>query len=343
MIAALVLEQLGLPGHPPSAAATARNKLLTRERLRDAGLPVPPFVRAHVSADARSLAGSLTFPSVVKPLALSGSRGVMRVDSEAELVESFSRLRALLQAPDIRAGRGDADDMALVEGFIEGREFALEGVMNHGALHVLALFDKPDRLDGPFFEETIYVTPSAESSRTEQAIAEGVSHAARALGLCHGPIHAECRVNDRGVFVLEVAARPIGGLCARALRFGKGTGHSISLEELLLRHALGESSEDWQREPSASGVMMIPIPRCGVFRRVEGIDNARRVTGVEDVRITAKADQLLLPLPEGASYLGFIFARAAGARDVERALRAAHGCLEFTIDPRVPVVQSRHG
>jgi biotin carboxylase len=342
VIAALVLEQLGLPGHPPLAAIAARNKLLTRERLRDAGLPVPPFVPAHVSADVSALASSLTFPSVVKPLALSGSRGVMRVDNEAEFVESFSRLRALLQAPDIRAERGDADDMALVEGFIDGREFALEGVMNHGALHVLALFDKPDRLDGPFFEETIYVTPSAESTRTQQAIAEGVSRAARALGLRHGPIHAECRVNDRGVFVLEVAARPIGGLCARALQFGKGSGSLISLEELLLRHALGETSTEWQREPPASGVMMIPIPRRGVFRRVAGIDDARRVAGVEDVRITAKADQILVPLPEGASYLGFIFARAPEAREVERALRAAHRGLEFTIDPQVPVVQSRH-
>jgi biotin carboxylase len=343
VIAALVLERLGLPGHPPLAAATARNKLLTRERLRDAGLPVPPFVPVSVSADAYDLASSLTFPSVVKPLALSGSRGVMRVDNAAELAESFSRLRALLRAPDIRARRGDGDDRVLVEGFIEGREFALEGVMNHGALHVLALFDKPDRLDGPFFEETIYVTPSAESSVTQQAIAVGVSRAACALGLRHGPVHAECRVNDRGVFVLEVAARPIGGLCARALQFGKGGGPLISLEELLLRHALGETSEAWQREPSASGVMMIPIPRGGVFRRVEGMDDARRIAGVEDVRITARADQILVPLPEGASYLGFIFARAVGARDVERTLRAAHGCLEFTIDPRVPVVQSRHG
>src|SRR6266851_1059120 len=342
VIAALVLEQLGLPGHPPSAAVAARNKLLTRERLRDAGLPVPPFVPARVPADAHALARTLTFPSVIKPLALSGSRGVMRVDNGDELVESFFRLRALLRAPDIRAERGDADDMALVEGFIEGREFALEGVMNHGALHVLALFDKPDRLDGPFFEETIYVTPSDEPPRTRQAIAEGVSRAARALGLRHGPVHAECRVNDRGVFVLEVAARPIGGLCARALRFGKGSGPLISLEELLLRHALGETSEDWQREPSASGVMMIPIPRRGVFRRVEGVESARRVTGVEDVRITAKTDQILVPLPEGASYLGFIFARAPEAREVERALRAAHRCLEFTIDPQVPVVQSRH-
>jgi hypothetical protein len=145
------------------------------------------------------------------------------------------------------------------------------------------------------------------------------------------------------VFVLEVAARPIGGLCARALRFGKGDGFLISLEELLLRHALGEASGEWQREPLASGVMMIPIPRRGVFRRVAGIDEARRVAGVDDVQITAKTDQILVPLPEGASYLGFIFARAAGASEVEHALRAAHGRLDFTIDPQVPVVQSRNG
>jgi biotin carboxylase len=343
VIAARVLEQLGLPGHPPSAAAAARNKRLTRERLRDAGLPVPHFVSAHLSSDACALAGELTFPSVIKPLALSGSRGVMRVDSQAELVASFSRLRALMQAPDIRAAHGDANDMALVEDFIEGREFALEGVMSHGVLQVLALFDKPDPLDGPFFEETIYVTPSAAPVLTRQAIAEGVSRAACALGLRHGPIHAECRVNDRGVFVLEVAARPIGGLCARALRFGNGGGPLIPLEELLLRHALGGAPGGWLREPLASGVMMIPIPRRGVFRRVAGIDDARRVAGVEDVRITAKADQILVPLPEGASYLGFIFARAADPREVERALRSAHGRLQFTIDPQVPVVQSHNG
>ena len=347
VIAAGVLEAIGLPGHPPGAAAAARNKLLTRERLRDAGLPVPTFVHASLAMDAHELARSLPFPQVVKPLALSGSRGVMRADSSAELVAAFYRLRALLQAPDIRVERRDTDDTTLVEAFIEGREFALEGVMNHGSLHVLGLFDKPDRLDGPFFEETIYVTPSAASPEVQEAITATVTRAAHALGLRHGPIHAECRVNPRGVFILEVAARPIGGLCARALRFVKaGEGDSsaaCSLEELLLRHCLGESSTDWQRESAASGVMMIPIPRRGVFRRVSGLDEARRVAGVEDVRITAKSDQVLVPLPEGASYLGFIFARAHDASEADRALRTAHERLEFTIDPEVPVLQSRHG
>jgi hypothetical protein len=238
----------------------------------------------------------------------------------------------------------------LAEQFIDGREFAVEGLMNRGSLDVLAIFDKPDPLDGPFFEETLYITPSQAPSGTQENIVRTVTEAANALGLYHGPVHAECRVNSRGVFVLEVAARPIGGLCARALRFVRreppagrtkpaagsqsdAAGAEISFEELLLRHALGEGSTEWQREPKASGVMMIPIPRRGIYR---GAD-------VVDVRLTAKLDQVLVPLPEGASYLGFIFARANHAADVDRALRAAHGCLTFTIDPELRVLQSTHG
>jgi len=223
---------------------------------------------------------------------------------------------------------------------------------------VLALFDKPDPLDGPFFEETIYVTPSSLDADTQARLIETVARAAAAIGLTHGPIHAECRVSDRGVFVLEVAARPIGGLCARALRFEsdekrgrtpfseesseKGVRplfSQITLEELLLRHALGESPAGWTREDRASGVMMIPIPHRGVFRHADGLDDARAVDGIDDIRVTAKADQLLVPLPEGASYLGFIFARADRPDNVDRALRAAHGHLRFAIDPEIPVLR----
>jgi hypothetical protein len=271
---------------------------------------------------------------VLKPVALSGSRGVMRADDPAALAAAFARLQALMRQPEVRAERNEAHATALIEGFIPGREYALEGLMHHGALHVLAIFDKPDPLDGPFFEETIYLTPSAAPDATQRAIVDGVTRAARALGLHHGPIHAECRVNAAGVFVLEVAARPIGGLCARALRFESASSNqqsAISLEELLLRHALSEAPA-WQREHSSSGVMMIPIPKRGILRRVDGIDEARQVDGVDEIHITAKPDQVLVPLPEGASYLGFIFARAARADAVERALRQAHARLAFAID-----------
>jgi len=280
---------------------------------------------------------------VLKPVALSGSRGVMRVDDDSDLAATLDRLRAIVGSPDVRAERNDAHGFALLEGFIPGREYALEGLMHQGALQVLAVFDKPDPLDGPFFEETVYVTPSAAPDGTRAAIVDAVTRAAAAIGLEHGPIHAECRVNAEGVFVLEVAARPIGGLCARSLRFRRTASPEplAPLEEVLLRHALGEAPA-WRREEVASGVMMIPIPRRGLFRGVDGVEAARRVPHIADIQITAKPDQRLLPLPEGASYLGFIFARASRAADVDAALRAAHAGLHFTIDPEFRILDAAH-
>ncbi|HYM23613.1 MAG TPA: ATP-grasp domain-containing protein [Vicinamibacterales bacterium] len=344
VIAARAAQALGLPGHPPDAAAIAKHKLRTRERLSESGLPVPWFVPIDIDRPSLSSERPWQFPCVVKPVALSGSRGVMRADDQQSLDRALARLRTLLDAPDVRAERDRTHRTALVEGFIPGREFAVEGLLHHGALHVLAVFDKPDPLDGPFFEETIYLTPSQAPEGMSGAIVAAVGAAARAIGLHHGPVHAECRVNGRGVYVLEVAARPIGGLCARALRFEPATsdpeGGQRSLEELLLRHALGEPPAGWAREASASGVMMIPIPRRGVLRGVAGIEDARAVSCVDEVRITAKTDQLLVPLPEGASYLGFIFARAGEPGAVDRALRDAHARLQFAIDPEFPVLGS---
>jgi hypothetical protein len=349
VIGARVAERLGLPWHPPAAAAAARHKQLTRERLRDAGLPVPWFLPVPLDVPTPSLSNPsnpqspipspLSYPCILKPVALSGSRGVMRADDAEGLAAAFARLQALMRQPEVRAERDEAHATALIEGFIPGREYALEGLLHHGRLQTLAIFDKPDPLDGPFFEETIYLTPSAAGDDTQGAIVDAVTRAARALGLHHGPIHAECRVNGDGVFVLEVAARPIGGLCARTLRFQPAPGpEPLALEEILLRHALGEDPTPYQRDATASGVMMVPIPKRGILRRVDGIDEARAVPGVVEIHITAKTDQLLVPLPEGASYLGFIFARAAASDAVDRALRQAHARLVFTIDPEWPLL-----
>ena len=334
VIGARVAAALGLPWHSPAAAEAARHKRLTRERLRDAGLPVPRFQPFVLSSDFSVLSSARDYPCVIKPVALSGSRGVMRANDAGELAAAIERLRALMQQPEVRAERNEAHADALVEDFIPGREYALEGLLQHGVLQVLAIFDKPDPLDGPFFEETIYLTPSSADEATQHAIVDGVTRAAAALGLSHGPIHAECRVNPQGVYVLEVAARPIGGLCARALRFQplalSPQPLAISLEELLLRHATGEAVA-CERERQASGVMMIPIPKRGIFRGVEGIEAAGQVPGIDAIHITAKPDQLLVPLPEGASYLGFIFAHGDTPGDVERALRAAHARLVFSV------------
>ena len=351
VLAAQLALAFGLPGHPPEAAAISRNKLLTRQAFKAAGLPTPWFESVAIDCDAPELAGRLSYPAVVKPLALSGSRGVMRVDGAAECVSAFERLRRLLQLPDVRVERDEAHDQALVESFIPGAEYAVEGLLDHGEFRLLAMFDKPDPLDGPFFEETIYLTPSRAPREIQQRIVAAVVAAARAIGLRHGPVHAECRVDGNTVYVLEVAARPIGGLCSRALRFRSGglkaSGYhdngsaDVSLEEVLLRHAVGEDVSGYEREAAASGVLMIPIPKRGIYRTVEGVDEARAVAGVEDVRITAKPDAPIVPLPEGKSYLGFIFARGEEPQAVDRALRDAHARLRFVIDRNVELVVGR--
>ena len=336
--AAYAAQLLGLPGNSPDAAKAARDKRLTRERLRAAGLPTPKVVVVSRHSNPRSLVARLDFPVVVKPAILSGSRGVIRANSPADFLSAFERVSRLLSAVDVRELRDAASDDVIVESYIPGREYALEGVLEHGQFHTLALFEKPDPLVGPFFEETIYVTPSRAHERAQRAIRDAIARAAHALGLFHGPVHAECRVDGCDVYVLEVAARPIGGLCARALQFNGLHGETIGLDELLLRHAAGASVQQWTREPLASGVMMIPIPAAGIYRSVRGVEAAMQVPHVWDVRITAKRDQHLVMLPEGASYLGFIFARAEEPEDVECALRDAHAQLTFEIDRALPVL-----
>jgi biotin carboxylase len=267
---------------------------------------------------------------VIKPVHLSASRGVMRADSVEEFERARARLAALLDRPDVVREGGERD--ILVEGFIPGQEYALEGLLDRGALKVLAIFAKPDPLDGPFFEETIYVTPPGMPEATERAIAATVAHAAHALGLSHGPVHAECRVNTSGVFILEIAPRPIGGLCGRALRFRTRERDGLSLEDVLLRFALGDPLEGYGREAPASAVMMIPIPGRGRYRSADGLDDARAVEGVREVVITATAGQYVEPLPEGHSYLGFVFADGGWPEQAVARLREAHARLRFTFD-----------
>jgi len=335
--AAYAARLLGLAGNPPDAVKAARDKRLTRERLRDAGLLVPSVTVLSRFADPSEVVERLSYPVVLKPAVLSGSRGVIRANDPEAFVSAFSRLQRLLATEDVRALKDPAADIVIVESFIPGHEYALEGLLEKGRLRTLAIFEKPDPLDGPFFEETIYITPPRASADVQGKINAAIAAATRALGLHHGPIHAECRVNDEGVFVLEVAARPIGGLCAQALTFAGTNGESAGLEELLLRHALGESAESWRLAAGATGVMMIPIHEGGVYRRVEGAEQALQVPHIWDLRITAKPDQILVPLPEGASYLGFIFARADTPVAVDRALRDAHAALTFVIDRAVPL------
>jgi biotin carboxylase len=341
--AARACRALGLPHHSPETADNCRDKYQSRERLRTAGLNVPVFTRFPTDANpcliVGSSANSLRFPCVLKPLALSGSRGVIRANDAADFIQAFERIRALLRSPEIQVLREETSHFIQVEGYVDGEEVAVEGLVDRGQLRILAIFDKPDPLVGPLFEETIYVTPSRLSMKAQALLVQTLERAMQALGLYHGPFHAELRINSIGAWVLEVASRSIGGLCSRALRFcSPELGENISLEELIIRLALGEDVESARREKTASGVMMIPIPRAGVYQKVEGVDEARATPGVEDIRITAKPGQKLVPLPEDASYLGFIFARAQSPEFVEDALRHAHQKLRFNISPVLPVV-----
>jgi biotin carboxylase len=327
---------LGIPFHPPSAVRACHDKYLARQLFQAAGLPVPQFFRVTLHESAAAVARRAPYPCVLKPLGLSASRGVIRANNPDEFVAAFNRIKALLEkSPDIRSAREERDQYLQVEAYIPGREFAVEGLVTGGMPRVLAIFDKPDPLEGPFFEETIYVTPSREAAAVQQAIRETVGKAVRALGLHHGPFHAELRANDSGVWMLEVAARPIGGLCSKALRFGSG----MPLEELILRHATGEDVSTLRLADRASGVMMIPIPRGGVYEGATGVEEARAVAGIEDVIITAKVGQTLVPLPEGATYLGFIFARGNEAAGVEQALRGAHARVNFRIATALPTLK----
>jgi hypothetical protein len=336
VLAALVAERLRLPWHDVDGARASRDKRRFRECMRRAGLPGPWSRTLSIDAAASALDG-VSFPCVVKPLVLSGSRGVIRADDRESLAAAVARVGRILRSTDVRALRDPAADVIQIEGFVPGFEVALEGVLDHGTLQVLAVFDKPDPLDGPFFEETLYVTPTPRADAVQAPVIAAVTRAARAAGLAHGPIHAECRVSDAGVVVLEIAARPIGGLCARALRFAGTGGAPGSLEAVLLRAAVGESVTGWRRREAAAGVLMVPIPRSGVLRDVRGIDAARRAPHVDEVVVTAKAGHRVDALPEGATYLGFVFASAPSGDAVALALRQAHAALEVVIDAAIDV------
>lgn len=329
--AARAAAALGLEASPVAAVRLTRDKIGMRQRLAAAGVAQPRFTVVGPGGDpsvAMEGAG-LSWPVVVKPVALSASRGVIRADDAGALRQAVVRIRALLEED----GGGGPDDL-LVEEFVPGPELAVEGVVVGGHLEVVAVFDKPDPLDGPYFEETLYVTPSRAPAPALAAVEALVAEAVGALGLTHGPVHAEVRLGPEGPRLLEVAARSIGGLCSRALRFGAG----VSLEQLILAAAVGAEVGDLAPAHRASGVMMIPIPRAGRLRAVDGVSAAREVPNVSGVEITVALGSVVRPLPEGDRYLGFLFAAGDTPAQVEQALRAGHRCLRFVIEPSpVPV------
>ncbi len=328
-LAGKVAGALGLPHNSVESMRMARRKDLARQSLALADLPVPGFQLLDLTRLEDPQIRAIRYPCVAKPLALSASRGVIRADKPRELYAACRRIRAILREVKDPEER----ERVLVEDFIPGPEVAVEGMLHDGELRILALFDKPDPLDGPFFEETYYVTPSRLAGDIQEMIARRVQQACEAHGLRQGPIHAELRLYKGDAWILEVAARTIGGQCARLLRFGTGSG----LEELVLAQAVGRRP---RLEPGreAAGVLMIPIPQAGILRRVEGVLAALKAPYVEDVEIYLREGYQLVPLPEGGSYLGFIFSRAPTPEKAEEALRSAHACLKVVTAPLLPVL-----
>jgi biotin carboxylase len=315
-VAALAGERLGLTHTDPQAVAATRDKSLMRELLMGTAVRQPAFAIAHTADDVPRKAAAVGYPIVVKPTTLAGSRGVIRADGDVAAREAARRIRAFYDGP------------ILVEEYVPGVEVAVEALARGAdGFDVLAVFDKPDPLVGPYFEETIYVTPSRLPDEVVTRVSHFTALAARAIGIVDGPVHAELRIDGTRVWLIEIAARSIGGLCSRTLRFGAG----IALEELILRHALGMPVGHAERELGAAGVMMLPIPGPGVLEEVHGQDAARAVPGITGLEITVTRGRVVEPLPEGDRYLGFLFAKAGTPAEVEDALRAAHALLDIEL------------
>ncbi len=322
VLAATAAAALGLRHNSVESAVVAHDKYRMRRALAKAGLKSPRFEVVFVRQDLRKIAMALDYPCVVKPLDLCGSRGVIRIDNAEEFVTACRRTASILEKLDRH------DDPLLVESFIPGREVAVEGMLYRGKLIVLALFDKPDPLDGPFFEETIFVTPSRLPPHQQELLVQETRQAALAIGLTEGPIHAELRVNGQGAWIIEVAARSIGALCSKALRFQPDLG----LEDLIVRHAAGLPQPEFPSGSDASGVMMIPVPAAGRLDAIEGLTAAHAVPKIDEIVLSVPIGDELVPLPEGGNCLGFIFATAETPEEVEHAIRKAHSKLQIKVN-----------
>ena len=325
-LAGVAAERNGLPGNSADAIKAQTSKIHFRRLCQSNETQCPEFISLDSKNLERGAPAGVHYPCVAKPAMLSASRGVIRCDNPGELSRALKRIHSLLYSEG-KLG----EDVVLVEDYIDGLEYAVDGLLKRGRLQVLAIFEKPGPMAGPFFEETIYLTPPRLSHKVTGQVIGALENLCRKLGICEGALHAELRINSSGVCFLEIAGRTVGGRCGRILEFQTG----CSLEELVLANAarlpaaVGEST-------GSSGVMMIPVTQGGVLRRVEGISAARREPGIIDVEIDVREGQILVPWPEGCAYPGFIFARAGTVADVERALRAAHRCLNFVLAPQLP-------
>ena len=319
--------ELGLPTNEPSALQASTNKLRFRQACKEKGITAPCFMVIEPLAPVPSNIAPVEFPCVVKPLSLSASRGVIRCENQEDITKAIPRVRTLISDEDSKG-----DQRVLIENYIDGDEYSVEALLHNRELKIIAIFEKPDRLSGPFFEETIYVTPPRIPKRSQNAIYAALSQLVSALGFCEGPVHAELRLAADGIHFIELASRTIGGRCGRVIEFLTG----VSLEAIVLANAVGQPIQSKQ-QAGAFGVMMIPVACAGVLRRVEGITAARKVPGIVSVDIDIREGHRMVPWPEGGPYPGFIFSRGNDATQVDASLREAHAKLCFVTAPELRV------
>ncbi len=325
-LAAKAASALKLPHNPPEAAQLTIRKDLARAHLslNQCTVPIHCLINLNDSLDRQTT--GLPWPCVIKPLSSSASRGVMRVNNKQEFITACTRIKKIIADSATEFERNHI----LIEEYIDGVEVAFEGYLQNGKLFTLVIFDKPEPLTGPYFEETIYVTPCTLSSETQQKITQRIAEACKAYGLTTGPIHAELRINESDAWILEVASRTIGGDCARSL--DTNTNNNFNLEELVISLAINKPVVTTPPK-NARGVMMIPIKKAGILRRVEGLKSAREVKYIKQLDIIIREGNELIPLPEGNQYPGYIFAEAKTTRQVTQALKEAYQRLNFIVAP----------
>lgn len=330
IFAAMASEALGLLYNSLSSVRATRNKYLMRRMMKKFGLNSPEFRAFPIDLNPKEFIDKISYPAVVKPTFLSASQGVIRVNTPGEFVDAFNQIRRIITDPSNRKKSAETEQQILVEDYIPGTEVAIEGILMNGKFKLLAIFDKPDPLEGPYFVETIYVTPSRYPQDIQVRIIQTTIDAIMALGLTTGPVHAEMRIDEKGTWMLEIAARSIGGLCSRVLKFDDG----ISLEELILMHAMGKDIRNIDCDQKAAGVMMMPVLQTGILKEVRNMESAKQMPGIENIVITIALERKIEPLPFGSKYLGFIFARGDTPEFVEKSIRKAYNRLKVVIKPQ---------
>ena len=333
-LASRLANELGLAHNSPQASLLTRRKDLARAHLQQAGVAVPAHSLIDLTRPLAIQLEQLHYPCVLKPLAMSMSRGVIRVDNTEQAQQACARIESIIQEALVE----EEQQKILAEQYIDGEEIAYEGLLTNGELKTLLFFDKPEPLTGPYFEESYYITPSRQDKDIQQRVYEVVKAACDSYGLVTGPVHAELRVDEDGkVWVLEVAARTIGGECARLVELAT----EQSLEKLVLSNALSQL-HSLPELKGAAGVLMIPTTQAGVLRRVEGVMAAQNVEGIKEVVLSVREGHQLVPLPEGSSYLGFMYGLAETPEQVEQALREAHAKLNVVIAPLFDIEDRRN-